>query len=66
MSSVIEIERAVEQLSPEELSAFRQWFSERDAKDWDNQFEADVNSGRLDALGEEALSDLREGRCTDL
>jgi hypothetical protein len=66
MSSVIDIERAVEQLSPEELRAFRQWFSERDAANWDKQFEADVANGRLDALGEEALNDLRDGRCTDL
>jgi hypothetical protein len=66
MSSVIDIERAVEQLSPEELRAFRQWFSDRDSATWDKQFEADVAAGRLDAFGEEALNDLREGRCTDL
>ena len=66
MSSVIEIERAVEQLSPEELRAFREWFAERDAAEWDGQFEADVAAGRLDSLGEEALKDMREGRCTDL
>jgi len=66
MSTVAEIERAVEQLSPEELRAFRAWFAERDAAEWDRQFEADVAAGRLDALGEKALGALREGRCTDL
>jgi hypothetical protein len=66
MSSVIEIERAVEQLSAEELCKFRAWFAERDATEWDRQFEADVAAGRLDALGEEALREFREGRCTDL
>ena len=30
------------------------------------QFEEDVAAGRLDRLAEEALRDLREGRCTDL
>ena len=45
MSTVAEIERAVEQLSPEELVAFRAWFSERDAAEWDRQFEADVVAG---------------------
>jgi hypothetical protein len=64
--SVTEIERAVAQLSPEELRAFREWFSEHDAAKWDTQFEADVAAGRLEALGEEALTELREGRCTDL
>ena len=64
--SVVDIERAVEQLTPEELRVFRQWFAERDAAEWDKQFEADVAAGRLDSLGEEALKDLQEGRCTDL
>jgi hypothetical protein len=64
--SVTEIEHAVARLSPEELRAFRQWFSEHDAAEWDKQFEADIAAGRLDALGEEALNELREGRCTDL
>lgn len=66
MSTVIDVERAVERMSPEELRAFRAWFAERDAAEWDRQFEQDVAAGRLDALAEEALKDLREGRCTDL
>ncbi len=61
-----EIELAVSQLSPEELIAFRAWFAEFDAAIWDQQFEADVAAGRLDALADKALQDLREGRCTDL
>ena len=64
--SVTEIEHAVAQLSPDELRAFRQWFSEHDAAEWDKQIEADVIAGRLDVLGEEALKEVREGRCTDL
>ena len=66
MNSVSEIEGAVKKLSRDELSAFRDWFQEFDAEAWDKQFEADVSAGRLDALAEEALRDLREGRCTDL
>ncbi len=66
MASITEMERAVEQFSPDELRLFRQWFSERDAANWDAQFEADVAAGRLDKLGEEALADLRERRCTEL
>ncbi|NEP78463.1 MAG: hypothetical protein F6K39_09890 [Okeania sp. SIO3B3] len=63
---VEEIERAVSQLSPEELAVFRTWFAEFDAEAWDRQFETDVAAGKLDTLAEEALQDLREGRCTDL
>ncbi len=66
MSAVSEIEAAVSRLSSGDLSTFRAWFAEFDAEAWDRQFEADVSAGRLDALAEEALKDLREGRCTDL
>jgi len=66
MSTIQEIQTAVSELSPEELSVFRAWFAEFDAKLWDQEFEQDVAAGRLDALAEEALRDLREGRCTDL
>jgi hypothetical protein len=63
---VEEIKEAVRQLSPEDLAAFRAWFFEFDASVWDRQIEEDVAAGRLDRLGEEALRDLREGRCSDL
>jgi hypothetical protein len=66
MSTVTEIERAVRGLSPDELAAFRAWFAEYDADAWDRQIEADAAAGRLDALADEALADLRAGRCTDL
>ena len=66
MNVVSEIEVAVKKLSRDELSVFRDWFQEFDAEAWDKQFETDVRAGRLDALAEEALRDLREGRCTDL
>ena len=66
MSTIHEIEQAVSQLPPDELATFRAWFSEFDAKVWDREFEEDVTAGKLDALAEEAIKDLREGRCTDL
>ena len=65
MSTVEEIEDAVRRLSPAELAAFQEWFAEFDAAAWDRQLEADVAAGRLDALADEALDDLRQGRCTD-
>lgn len=66
MSTVREIQKAVTQLPPEDLTAFRLWFAEFDAAVWDRQLETDVAAGRLDQLAEEALQDLRGGRCTDL
>jgi hypothetical protein len=65
MSTIQQIEEAVLQLSADERAAFRAWFAEFDAEEWDRQLEADVTAGRLDWLIEEARQDLREGRCTD-
>ena len=66
MSTVTEIERAVQQLAPEELAKFREWFAEFDAARWDEQIERDVAAGRLDPLAEEALNDLRSGQVKNL
>jgi hypothetical protein len=64
MRSVNDIEEAVLRLTPAELDAFRTWFAEFDAASWDRQMEDDVATGRLDTLADEALEDLRAGRCT--
>lgn len=66
MSTALEIERAIEQLPAKELTRLRDWFAEFDAKRWDEQLEADVAAGKLDALAEEALREAREGKLTDL
>ena len=55
MSTVPEIESAISQLSRDELSIFRDWFSKFDAAAWDQQFEEDVAGGRLDALADQAV-----------
>ena len=52
--TIIELEQAVTQLSPKELSRFRAWFEEYYAQLWDKQIEADAKSGRLDRLVVEA------------
>ncbi len=66
MSTLQDIREAVGKLPVEDLAAFRAWFGEFDAEQWDRQFAEDVAAGRLDDLAEEALRDLHEGRCTDL
>ena len=58
------LEQAVRNLPPCDLASFRRWFDAYDAEAWDREFEEDIAAGRLDALGDEALRDLREGRCT--
>jgi hypothetical protein len=66
VKSVQELETAVRHLSVDELAEFRGWFARFDAAAWDAQLEADVSSGRLDALADEALLDLQEGRTRPL
>jgi hypothetical protein len=62
MSRVEKLESQITELSPEELSALREWFIEFDARAWDRQFEADVKGGRLDSVAERALEDHAAGR----
>ena len=66
MSTIQEIESAIRQLSESDRAKLRDWFVELDHMAWDEQIANDVAAGRLDALAEEAIRDLREGRCTDL
>jgi hypothetical protein len=62
MSTVEEIEAAIQQLPPDQMAAFRAWFAEFDATSWDLQIAADDAAGRLDWLVHEALDDLDAGR----
>ena len=66
MATVETIERAIEQLPPEELAKFRRWFLEFDAAAWDAQIEADAAAGKFDALAEEALAEYRSGEAREI
>jgi hypothetical protein len=66
MTTIREIETAVKRLPKRQLSRFRAWFEEFDARQWDSQFERDVKEGKITHLAEEALSDYRRGISTDL
>lgn len=65
MSTVEEIEAAIQRLSPADMAAFRAWYAKFDAAAWDRQIAADEAAGRLDWLIQEGLDDLDAGRCTD-
>ncbi len=65
MSKVEVLERGIEELSAQELAAFRDWFAAYDAAAWDTQFEEDVATGRLNHLAEKALAALRAGETTE-
>ena len=61
-----ELENSISKLPPEDLAKFREWFWGFDAKNWDNQFEADVSAGRLDSLAEAAIREHRAGESMKL
>ncbi len=66
MTTVKEIESAVTRLSQEELHRFRAWFDQFEAELWDRQIEEDIRAGKLDGLADQAISEFRAGRCTEL
>ena len=66
MTKLEDITKAVEQLSPEEMAQFREWFEELQARLWDEQIERDAKSGKLDRLADKWRSDFAAGKFTDL
>lgn len=64
--TIQEIERAISELNPRELARFRQWFEEFDAQAWDEQFEHDAKSGKLDKFADRAIADFRAGKAKEL
>lgn len=66
MTTIEEIEKAVEQLALPELKQFRAWFEEFEAKCFDDAVERDAGAGKLDALADEALTAHRNGRSREL
>jgi hypothetical protein len=62
MTKIEDIEKAVEQLSPEELARFREWFEEFDARVFDEKIERDAKSGKLDKLMADARANHAAGR----
>jgi hypothetical protein len=62
MSQVEMLEQTVKQLSPDELAAFRSWFVEFDAAEWDRQIEMDSKAGKLDRLAQSAIEEHQAGK----
>ena len=64
--TIHEIEQAITELSPREMARFRKWFEEFDAQAWDEQFERDAKSGKLDKLANKAIADFSAGKAKEL
>jgi hypothetical protein len=66
MTKLEKLEREVQSLSRDEMSAFRAWFRKYDLDEWDRQIEEDARTGKLDSPAEEAGSDYRTGRIKEI
>ena len=66
MTKVEKLENEVQQLNPDELATFRDWFRKYDADEWDKEVERDILAGRLDRLAEEAIAAHKAGRIREI
>ena len=64
MSSIQEIEAAIDTLPPEQFLLLREHIQKRFDEHWDRQFEEDASTGRLDAAAAAAIAEHRAGRST--
>ncbi len=64
--TLIELEKQVSQLPPDQLAKFIQWVKQLDSDLWDKQIEEDAAAGRLDHLAAEAIAEDDAGRATSL
>jgi hypothetical protein len=66
MTTVEDIEKAIETLKPSEFDRLRVWFEEFQASQFDKKIERDTKAGKLDRLADQALDDHRKGRSREL
>ena len=65
MSRVEEIERAIQELSPEEFTRVAQRVHALKQERWDHQLDQDAAAGRLDFLEREARAERENGLLQD-
>jgi len=66
MSTVGEIESALRALPIQDARAVAHWLQEYLDQKWDKQMDADIATGRLDKLAEQALDRYRAGQVKPL
>jgi hypothetical protein len=57
MDDFDDFKNRLEHLRPEQQAEFRDWFLERDHRNWDAQIARDLKAGKLDGLIAEANAD---------
>jgi hypothetical protein len=67
MANEIEfLENRIAKLDNDSFSMFRDWFIEFEQARWDKKLEVDSNSGKLDFLINNALTEYQTGKTRDL
>lgn len=64
MSTVAEIEKAIQKLTPQEIKAVADWLQEFREEMWDEQIAADAKAGKLDQFIAKAKAGYRAGKAT--
>ncbi|MEX1117699.1 MAG: hypothetical protein WEB60_02800 [Terrimicrobiaceae bacterium] len=62
MSTVQEIEQAIEKLPREDVLQLTDWLSSHFSDLWDRQIQEDIAAGLLDDLAAEAVAEHRAGK----
>lgn len=66
MTQIEAIQAEIKSLSQEDFARLREWISERDWHNWDQQIERDSAAGKLDFLLKEAHAAKLQGKLRDL
>lgn len=66
MTKLEQLETEIKSLTPEEFAQLRNWLLELDAERWDQEFERDAKSGKLDKFFEQALADHQAGKSREI
>jgi anti-sigma factor RsiW len=65
MSTVFEIENAIDHLPPNDRAQIAAWLARKEAQDWDMQMHADSANGKLDFLFREAADERKSDQLKD-
>ncbi|MCK5355711.1 MAG: hypothetical protein KAJ63_11370 [Methyloprofundus sp.] len=66
MTTIQEIKSAIGSLPHQEYIQLLGWIHDKDWSDWDDQFEVDAKSGKLDFLVKEALEEKKNKKLRKL
>lgn len=66
MTTVKEIQTAIDSLPQKEYKRLMEWIREREGERWDEQITQDSQTGKLDFLIEEALAEKKAGTLRSL